>query len=143
MIAQTKANLHDKTFLADMAEGSALRWAPGGLRNADNDLSSARSRTRCTICHRCLPEESTMSRRYVGIRAKPGRGTTPGCCRGRRGICLALIVSHRRPGRECDVPGIANQMLTICTRTANRYSTETSFGTDSRCGGGRCRPASG
>ncbi|MDC8757220.1 hypothetical protein [Janthinobacterium fluminis] len=39
VIAQTKANLHDKTFLADMAEqfGLALGRA-NGLRNADNDL---------------------------------------------------------------------------------------------------------
>jgi len=39
VIAQTKADLHDKTFLADMAEqfGMAL-GRPNGLRNADNDL---------------------------------------------------------------------------------------------------------
>ena len=39
VIAQTKANLHDKTFLADLAEqfGSVL-GRPNGLRNADNDL---------------------------------------------------------------------------------------------------------
>jgi hypothetical protein len=39
VIAQTKANLHDKTFLADLAEqfGAAI-GRPNGLRNADNDL---------------------------------------------------------------------------------------------------------
>jgi hypothetical protein len=39
IIAQTKANLHDKNFLADVTEqfGSAL-GRPNGLRNADNDL---------------------------------------------------------------------------------------------------------
>ena len=38
-IAQSKANLHDKNFLASMAEefGNAL-GRPNGLRNADNDL---------------------------------------------------------------------------------------------------------
>ncbi len=38
-IAQTKANLHDRNFLAALAEqfGSALGF-PQGLRNADNDL---------------------------------------------------------------------------------------------------------
>jgi len=38
-VAQTKANLHDKTFLSDLAEqfGAAL-GRPNGLRNADNDL---------------------------------------------------------------------------------------------------------
>jgi hypothetical protein len=39
VVAQTKANLHDKSFLADLAEqfGAAL-GRPNGLRNADNDL---------------------------------------------------------------------------------------------------------
>jgi len=39
VIAQTKANLHDKTFLADLAEQFGLALGlPMGLRNADNDL---------------------------------------------------------------------------------------------------------
>lgn len=39
IIAQTKADLHDKTFLADMAEQFGLALGrPNGLRNADNDL---------------------------------------------------------------------------------------------------------
>jgi hypothetical protein len=39
IVAQTKANLHDKTFLADMAEQFGLALGrPNGLRNADNDL---------------------------------------------------------------------------------------------------------
>lgn len=39
IIAQTKANLHDKTFLADLAEEFGLALGrPNGLRNADNDF---------------------------------------------------------------------------------------------------------
>lgn len=39
IIAQTKANLHDKTFLSDLAEEFGLALGrPNGLRNADNDL---------------------------------------------------------------------------------------------------------
>lgn len=39
VVAQTKADLHDKTFLADMAEQFGLALGrPNGLRNADNDL---------------------------------------------------------------------------------------------------------
>ncbi|MDB6151921.1 MAG: hypothetical protein JWL90_374 [Chthoniobacteraceae bacterium] len=39
VVAQTKANLHDKTFLADLAEQFGLSLGrPNGLRNADNDL---------------------------------------------------------------------------------------------------------
>jgi hypothetical protein len=39
VIAQTKANLHIKTFLSDLAEEFGLALGrPNGLRNADNDL---------------------------------------------------------------------------------------------------------
>lgn len=39
IVAQTKANLHDKTFLADLAEQFGLALGrPNGLRNADNDF---------------------------------------------------------------------------------------------------------
>ena len=39
IIAQTKADLHDKTFLADLAEQFGLALGkPNGLRNADNDF---------------------------------------------------------------------------------------------------------
>jgi hypothetical protein len=46
IIAQTKARLHDKTFLADIAEqfGLALGRA-NGLRNADNDLTLSEAGT--------------------------------------------------------------------------------------------------
>ena len=40
VIAQTKGNLHDKTFLSDLAEQFGLALGrPNGLRNADNDLT--------------------------------------------------------------------------------------------------------
>ncbi len=40
VVAQTRADLHDKTFLADMAEQFGLALGrPNGLRNADNDLT--------------------------------------------------------------------------------------------------------
>src|SRR5882672_6885738 len=39
IIAQTRGNLHDKTFLSDLAEDFGLALGrPNGLRNADNDL---------------------------------------------------------------------------------------------------------
>ena len=42
VIAQTKANLHDKSFLSDLAEQFGLALGrPNGLRNADNDLTLA------------------------------------------------------------------------------------------------------
>jgi hypothetical protein len=40
VIAQTKADLHDKSFLSDLAEQFGLALGrPSGLRNADNDLT--------------------------------------------------------------------------------------------------------
>lgn len=46
VVAQTKANLHDKTFLADMAEQFGLSLGrPNGLRNADNDFKLSEAGT--------------------------------------------------------------------------------------------------
>jgi hypothetical protein len=46
VIAQTKANLHDKTFLSDLAEEFGLALGrPNGLRNADNDLKLSQTGT--------------------------------------------------------------------------------------------------
>lgn len=46
IIAQTKANLHNKTFLADLAEQFGLALGrPNGLRNADNNLTLSQAGT--------------------------------------------------------------------------------------------------
>jgi hypothetical protein len=46
IIAQTKANLHDKTFLSDLAEDFGLALGrPNGLRNADNNLKLSETGT--------------------------------------------------------------------------------------------------
>jgi hypothetical protein len=46
IIAQTKARLHDKTFLADLAEQFGLALGrSNGLRNADNDLKLSEAGT--------------------------------------------------------------------------------------------------
>jgi hypothetical protein len=46
VVAQTKANLHDKTFLADIAEQFGLALgSTTGLRNADNDLTLSQAGT--------------------------------------------------------------------------------------------------
>jgi len=46
VIAQTKGNLHDKTFLADLAEQFGLALGrPNGLRNADNNLKLSETGT--------------------------------------------------------------------------------------------------
>ncbi|WP_156885412.1 hypothetical protein [Massilia niastensis] len=46
LVAQTKARLHDKSFLADIAEQFGLALGSGaGLRNADNDLTLSQAGT--------------------------------------------------------------------------------------------------
>jgi hypothetical protein len=46
IIAQTKANLHDKTFLSDLAEQFGLALGrPNGLRNADNNFKLSETGT--------------------------------------------------------------------------------------------------
>jgi hypothetical protein len=46
VVAQTKARLHDKTFLADIAEQFGLALgSTTGLRNADNDLTLSQAGT--------------------------------------------------------------------------------------------------
>ncbi len=46
IVAQTKANLHDKTFLADIAEQFGLALGrSNGLRNADNDITLSQAGT--------------------------------------------------------------------------------------------------
>ena len=46
VIAQTKADLHDKTFLADLAEQFGLALGrPNGLRNADNNIKLSEAGT--------------------------------------------------------------------------------------------------
>jgi hypothetical protein len=46
VVAQTKAHLHDKTFLADIAEQFGLALgSTNGLRNADNDLTLSEAGT--------------------------------------------------------------------------------------------------
>jgi hypothetical protein len=46
VIAQTRSDLHDKTFLSDVAEEFGLALGrPNGLRNADNDLRLSQTGT--------------------------------------------------------------------------------------------------
>ncbi|QOY95513.1 hypothetical protein IM543_06545 [Massilia sp. UMI-21] len=46
VVAQTKAHLHDKTYLADIAEQFGMALGGGtGLRNADNDLTLSQAGT--------------------------------------------------------------------------------------------------
>ncbi|SHH22251.1 hypothetical protein [Massilia sp. CF038] len=46
IVAQTRARLHDKTFLADIAEQFGLALGrPNGLRNADNDITLSQAGT--------------------------------------------------------------------------------------------------
>jgi hypothetical protein len=78
VIAQTKANLHDKTFLSDMAEEFGLALGrPTGLRNADNDLKLSEAGT----------EVHAISQVFTG---------------GIYDVLADLFMFERKPGRKDD-----------------------------------------
>ena len=61
-MAQTKAHLHDKTFLADIAkEFGQVLGRPNGLRNADNAITMSQAGTEVHAIRRYLPAPSMTS----------------------------------------------------------------------------------
>jgi hypothetical protein len=117
IIAQTKANLHDKTFLADMAEEFGLALGrPNGLRNADNDLTLAQVGT----------EVHAISQVFTGaiydimadifaFRRQPGRKDDAQVLyeTGQYMMSLVLRAIIAAPNAAATFAAVANQMLII------------------------------
>jgi hypothetical protein len=119
-LALTKANLHDKNFLAAMAEqfGAALGF-PQGLRNADNDLKLSQVSN----------EVHAISQVFTGsiydvladiFAFEKNRQAAPRirrvCCRKslrNSAVCWQAIVAARQLGRS---RGRVNQMLNVSKR---------------------------
>jgi hypothetical protein len=118
IIAQTKANLHDKRFLATLAGESGFGLGcPTGLRNADNDLKLSQV---CT-------EVQALSQVFTGgiyevladifaFERKPSKtDDTLGLYAVGQYVCglllRALIAAPPNPATFAD---IVNQMLVIC-----------------------------
>jgi hypothetical protein len=82
IIAQTRGNLHDKTFLSDLAEEFGLALGrPNGLRNADNDLKLSQVGT----------EVHALSQVFTG---------------GIYDVLADIFAHERRPGKTDDAVGL-------------------------------------
>jgi hypothetical protein len=118
VIAQTKSNLHDKTFLADLAEEFGLALGrPNGLRNADNDLRLSQVGTEVhaisqvftgaiyDILADIFAFERLPSRRDDAI-------TLHSAAQYLLGLLLRAIIAA--PAIGATYANVANQMLSIC-----------------------------
>jgi hypothetical protein len=117
VVAQTKAHLHDKTFLADIAEQFGLALgSTTGLRNADNDLTLSQAGT----------EVHALSQVFTGavydiladVFAHERRPALEDCAGvlhevagWLRGLVLRALVAA--PDRGASYADVANEMLRI------------------------------
>jgi hypothetical protein len=118
IIAQTKANLHDKTFLSDLAEQFGLALGrPNGLRNADNDFKLSQVGT----------EVHAISQVFTGgiydvladifafernITKKDDAQTLHECAQYLLGLLLRAIIAA--PNTAATFASVVNQMLLKC-----------------------------
>ena len=115
-IALTKANLHDKTFLSDLAEDFGLALAGlNGLRNADNDLKlseagkevHAISQVFTGAIYDILADIFTFER-------KPAIRDDAKALRRCAVSLESDTTSHQSSACQCgDIADVANQMLSI------------------------------
>ncbi|WP_035372875.1 hypothetical protein [Pseudoduganella violaceinigra] len=117
VIAQTKADLHDKTFLADMAEQFGLALGrPNGLRNADNDLKLSETGN----------EVHAISQVFTGaiydiladifsVERAPGVRDDAACLHGVAGYLCSLVLRSliASPDANAKYADVVNQMLRI------------------------------
>jgi hypothetical protein len=91
VIAQTKANLHDKTFIADLAEEFGLALGrPNGLRNADNNLKLSQTGT----------EVHAISQVFTG---------------GVYDVLASIFAFERNPGRRDDAYVLLEVAQYVCS----------------------------
>jgi len=118
VVAQTKAHLHDKTFLADIAEQFGLALgSTTGLRNADNDLTLSQAGT----------EVHAISQVFTGavydiladlfaFERKPALEDCAGVLHRvagwLRGLVLRALIAA--PDLAATYADVANAMLRIC-----------------------------
>jgi hypothetical protein len=116
VIAQTKGNLHDKTFLADLAEQFGLALGrPNGLRNADNDLRLSQvgtevhaiSQVFTGAIYDILADMYAFERRTVKDDAVVLLET------GRYVLSLVIRAIVASPNSNATYADVANQMLLI------------------------------
>jgi hypothetical protein len=119
IIAQTKARLHDKTFLADIAEQFGLALGiPTGLRNADNDFTLSQAGTEVHAISQVFTgavydilADIFAFERDPGLQDDAAVLHTVGAYL--RGLVLRALVAA--PDRGPTFADVVNQMLRIAT----------------------------
>jgi hypothetical protein len=119
VIAQTKANLHDKTFLSDLAEDFGLALGrTNGLRNADNDLRLSQVSTEVHDLSQCFTGTiyDILADWFVLNRAASG-GADPSLvlyntARDLQSVLLRAIKAA--PASNATFTDLGNQMLNVC-----------------------------
>jgi hypothetical protein len=123
VIAQTKANLHDKSFLSDMAEEFGLALGrPTGLRNADNDLRLSEAGTEVHAISQVFTggiydilADVFMLERAPGI--KDDARTLYDVAQYLFGLLLRAIIES--PDSNATYADVVNKMLEICKAEAD------------------------
>jgi hypothetical protein len=127
VVAQTKARLHDKTFLADIAEQFGLALgSTTGLRNADNDLTLSEAGT----------EVHAISQVFTGavydiladvfaLERNPAledcAGVLHRVAAWLRGLVLRALIAA--PERAATYADVANEMLRIAAEDGKPQAT--------------------
>lgn len=118
IIAQTKANLHDKTFLSDLAEQFGLALGrPNGLRNADNNLKLSETGTEVHAISQVftggiydvLADIFTFER---NIAKKDDAQTLHECAQYLFGLLMRSLLAA--PPAGATYASVVNQMLVKC-----------------------------
>ena len=117
IIAQTKSNLHDKTFLSDIAEQFGLALGrTNGLRNADNDLKLSEVGTEVHAISQVFTGAiyDILADIFAFERAPAKQDDAKvlyDSAQYLRGLVLRAIVAS--PAQNATFADVANQMLTI------------------------------
>jgi hypothetical protein len=118
VIAQTKSNLHDKTFLSDLAEQFGLALGrTNGLRNADNDLKLSETGTEVHAISQVFTggiydvlTDIFSFERNIGL--KDDAKVLYDCGQYLFGLILRGIISS--PANAATFADVVNQMLIKC-----------------------------
>ncbi len=123
VVAQTKSNLHDKTFLSDVAEEFGLALGrPNGLRNADNDLRMSQVGTEVHSLSQVFTGAMyDILADIFGFERKPALRDDALTLYDRAGYLRSLLLRGiaQAPATNANFADVANQMLAITATDAN------------------------
>jgi hypothetical protein len=137
IIAQTKAKLHDKTFLADIAEQFGLALGrSNGLRNADNDITLSEAGTQVHAISQVFTgamydilADVFAFERSPGLRDDAAVLHEVGDYL--KGLLLRALIAA--PDQGATFADVVNEMLRLLPGTASRPTTSASSPATSPC----------